>query len=160
MDRSEFKKFTNYVFGGAAATITNISLIVGLGSAGAGKPAILGGLLTIALADNISDSLGIHLYKEAEGSGSRISFLATALNFFARLLVSLTFVGIILTCSIPNAILLATVWGLLLLIVISYFIGRSTGQTSILEIVKHVLVAAAVIIMSRYVGYLVGRYFS
>ena len=57
VDTSQFTKLENYILGSSAAIITNASLVVGLGSARAGKGPILSGLLTIALADNISDSL-------------------------------------------------------------------------------------------------------
>ena len=76
MIASELKKLSSYIFGSAAAIITNISLIVGLGSAETGKGPIIGALLTIAIADNISDSLGIHMYKEAEGYEGRLSLAA------------------------------------------------------------------------------------
>jgi VIT1/CCC1 family predicted Fe2+/Mn2+ transporter len=157
--RSEFTKLENYILGSSAAIITNVSLIVGLGSAQAGKGPILGGLLTIALADNISDSLGIHLYKESEGCGERLSSLATILNFLSRLLISLSFVAIVLIFPISQSILVGIVWGLLLLALISYLITRSNHENSISEIIKHVLVAVIVILLSRFVGYLIADYF-
>ena len=150
----------NYVFGSSAAIITDISLIVGLGSAQAGKGAILGGLLTIALADNISDSLGIHLYKESEGCAERLSRLATVLNFLSRLVISMSFVGIVLAWPVPQAVLIGTLWGLLLLTVLSYLITRSNHEDSISEILKHVLVAVVVIALSRIVGALIAQYFA
>jgi len=158
-DRSEFTKLKNYVFGSTAAIITNISLIVGLGSAGTGKGPILGGLLTIALADNISDSLGIHLYQETEGLGQKLSALSTVLNFTARLVVSLSFIAIVLVFSAAQAIPVAIVWGLLLLIAVSYLINRSNNRNSFWEITKHLLVAGVVIVVSHYVGSLIGRHF-
>ena len=162
MDKLEFTNLTNYIFGSTAAIITNTSLIVGMGTAGTGKGPILGGLLTIALADNISDSLGIHMYKEAEGHGAKLSLLATVLNFTSRLLVSLSFVAIVLMLSISQAIPAAVVWGLLLLILISYLItrrNRASGASAVLEMSRHVLVAVIVIAVSRYSGYLIARYF-
>lgn len=159
MGQPEFRSLQNYVFGSTAAIITNTSLVVGLGSAQAGKGPILGSLLTIALADNISDSLGIHMYKEAEGSGARLSMLATVLNFLSRLVVSSSFIVIILVFSTAQAIVAAIVWGLLLLVLTSYMITRRSGQNSLLEVLKHVLVAVAVVGLSRYMGYVVARYF-
>ena len=153
--RSELTNLKNYIFGSTAAIITNISIIVGLGSARASKGPILASLLTIALADNISDSLGIHLYKETEGLGQRLSLLSTALNFFSRLLVSLSFIGIVVYLSMSQAIVVAIVWGLLLLVLLSFLITRSNKENSILEIVKHVLVAIVVIVLSRWVGGLI-----
>ena len=159
VDWTEFTKLKNYIFGSAAAIITNISLIVGLGSAGQGRGPILGGLLTIAIADNISDSLGIHLYKETEGVGQKLSVLATLLNFTARLVVCVSFIAIILIFSPAQAIPIAIVWGLLLIVTLSYLINRSHNRHSVWEIAKHVLVALAVIVMSRYAGYLIGKHF-
>jgi VIT1/CCC1 family predicted Fe2+/Mn2+ transporter len=155
----ELGNLKNYVFGSTAAIITNTSLIVGLGSAGAGKGPILGSLLTIALADNISDSLGIHLYKETEGCGPRLSLIATLLNFFSRLLVSMSFIVIVLVLTTAQAIPVAVVWGLSLLILLSYLITRVNGQNSVPEIVKHVFVAVVVIALSRWVGSLIARHF-
>ncbi|MFZ1040400.1 MAG: hypothetical protein WCA79_14885 [Anaerolineales bacterium] len=159
IDRSEFANLTNYIFGSSAAIITEVSLIVGLGAARASKGAILGGLLTIALADNISDSLGIHMYKESEGCEKRLSLLATILNFLSRLLICLSFVAIVLLFPISQAITVGIVWGLLLLIFISYLITKSNHESSISEIIKHVLVAVIVILLSRYVGYLIAEAF-
>lgn len=161
MKKSDFTDLRNYVFGGTAAIITNVSLIVGLGSAGTNKGPILGGLLTLALADNISDSLGIHMYKEAEGGGARLSWQATALNFLARLLVSSSFISIVLLFSVARAIPIAIGWGLLLVVVMSYWvtIGGRPGRGLIAEIVKHLAVAVAVIAASRFVGMLIAAHF-
>jgi VIT1/CCC1 family predicted Fe2+/Mn2+ transporter len=99
------------------------------------------------------------LYKESEGCGERLSLLATILNFPSRLLISLSFVAIVLVFPISQSILVGIVWGLLLLTLISYLITRSNHENSLSEIIKHVLIAVFVILMSRYVGYLIARYF-
>jgi VIT1/CCC1 family predicted Fe2+/Mn2+ transporter len=157
--KQQFADLKNYVFGSTAAIITNISLIVGLGSAKAGKGPILGSLLTIALADNISDSLGIHVYKETEGNEERLSLLATILNFSARLFVSLTFIGIVLLFSRARSIPVAIAWGLLLLVILSWLINRTTKRNSLMEIIKHVAVAVVVIALSHSIGILITDWF-
>jgi hypothetical protein len=159
LGKSDWKELKNYVFGSAAAIITNISLIVGLGSARVGKGPILGGLLTIALADNISDSLGFHLYRETGKNDERLTIRSTTLNFISRLLVSSSFVAIVLEFSVARAIPIAIVWGLFLLVLLSYFITKSNNKSSLLEIAKHVLVAIFVILLSRWVGGLIARHF-
>jgi len=159
VDKSEFKKLENYILGSSAAIITNVGLIVGLGSAWANKGPIIGGLLTFALADNISDSLGIQLYKESEGFGKRLSTLATALNFLSRLLVSFSFIAVVLIFPTSRAIIVSIVWALLLLTIVSYLVTRINHENSIKEILKHVLIAIIVIVVSRYVGDLIGHYF-
>jgi len=156
---SEYRKLENYILGSSAAVITNASLIVGLGTAHAGKGPILGGLLTVAIADNISDSLGIHLYKESEGRGRRLSSIATVLNFFSRLLVSLSFIAIVLVFPTSQAIIIAIIWALLLLNLITYLIGRSNHETSVFETIKHASIAIGVIALSWGVGRLISDYF-
>jgi vacuolar iron transporter family protein len=156
---SEMKDLKNYIFGSTAAIITNISLLVGLSSAHTGKIAMLGGLLTIAVADNISDSLGIHMYKEAEGCGMRYSVLATVLNFTARLLISGTFIAIVLVFPLVQVGVIAAFWGLLLLIILSYLIACNNRENAFREILKHLTVAVCVIAASYYVGHLIMRYF-
>jgi len=159
VDRSEFRKLDNYILGSSAAIITNIGLIVGLGSAWANKGPIIGGLLTFALADNISDSLGIQLYKESEGFGKKLSTLATVLNFLSRLLVSFSFIAIVLIFSTSRAIIVGIVWALLLLTLVSHLVTRINRENSVKEILKHVLIAVIVIVVSRFVGDLIGHYF-
>ena len=160
MSKVEFGDLKNYIFGSTAAIITDISLIVGLGSAGTNKGPILGSLFTIALADNISDSLSIHMYKEAEGVGMKLSWQATVLNYLARLLVSLTFVAIVLVFSVANAIPVAIVWGILLVALFSYWITVSVKlEKRALEIGKHLLVTLVMIVLSRYVGLLIAAHF-
>lgn len=156
---SEFANLKNYIFGSSAAIITDVSIIVGLGSARTGKAPILAGLLTIAVADNISDSLGIHMYKESEGCGERLSLFSTILNFLSRLLISATFVAIVMVLPMNHAILVGLVWGLLLIVLISYLISRSNKDNPVTEIIKHVLTAVVVIVLSRYLGYMIAAHF-
>jgi VIT1/CCC1 family predicted Fe2+/Mn2+ transporter len=157
--KSEFTKIENYILGCSAAVITNVSLIVGMGSARAGKGPILGGLLTFALADNISDSLGIRLYKESEGCGERLSRLATALNFFSRLLVSFSFVAIVLMLPAAQGMIVGIVWAFLLLTLISSLITRRNHENSVTTIIRHVVIAVVAIASSRCVGELIARHF-
>jgi VIT1/CCC1 family predicted Fe2+/Mn2+ transporter len=150
--RSPFTDLRSYIFGSSAAIITDVSLIVGMGSARTGKGPVLVGLLTIAVADNISDSLGIHLYKESEGCGEKLTLLSTVLNFVSRLLISCTFITIVLVLSQTQAVLVGLIWGLLLIVLISYLLSRSNQDNPVKEIVTHVLVAVIVITLSRFLG--------
>ncbi len=150
----------NYIFGSSAAIITDVSLIVGLGSARAGKGPILAGLLTIAVADNISDSLGIHMYKECEGLGQRFSLLSTILNFFSRLFISLTFIAIVIFLPMADALYVGLIWGLLLIGFISYLISRSNHENPVREIAIHILTAVVVIALSRFLGHETAVFFA
>ncbi len=157
--RWELKDPKNYIFGSSAAIITDVSLIVGLGSAQAGKGPILAGLLTIAVADNISDSLGIHMYKESEGYGQRLSLGSTVLNFFSRLLISFTFIAMVIALPMAQALYVGLVWGLVLIGFISYVISRSNKQNPIREVAIHIVTAVVVIVLSRFLGQEIAKLF-
>jgi len=143
---------TRYSYGSAAAIVTSVGLIVGFGAASLSRAAILSGLLIIALADNLSDSLSIHIYQESENLEASAAFAATVTNFVARLLVALSFVGIVLTIPEPAAPIIATVWGLLLLATLTYALSRVRHVPPWREIGKHVVVAIVVVATSRMLG--------
>ncbi|HUL46659.1 MAG TPA: hypothetical protein VLV25_06145 [Steroidobacteraceae bacterium] len=81
-------------FGGPAAIVTSTGVIVGLRTATMGKAAIAGGLLILALADNLTDSLGLHIYQESVKPPPREAFLTTVANFVTRLLLASSFVAL------------------------------------------------------------------
>ena len=53
-------------FGLTSGIITTLGLMVGLSSGTNSKLAVIGGILTIAIADSFSDALGIHISEESE----------------------------------------------------------------------------------------------
>ena len=57
---------TGFSFGLTSGIITTLGLIVGLNSGTGSKLVVLGGILTIAIADAFSDALGIHISEESE----------------------------------------------------------------------------------------------
>ncbi len=57
---------TGLGFGVTSGTITTLGLMVGLNSGTQSQIAVIGGILTIAIADTFSDSLGIHVSKKFE----------------------------------------------------------------------------------------------
>ena len=157
--KEEIKKLTNISFGSTSGIITNISLVIGLASVNMSKLAIIGSLLVIAIADNISDSLGIHMYKESEAAGLKESLISTIGNFLSRLIISFSFIGIIVLFPLEHAIVITLVWGLLLLSGLSYLIARRNKDKPGIEILKHIVVAVIVIAASRYVGVLLRNKF-
>ena len=57
---------TGLYFGATSGVITTIGLIAGLNAGTNSVAAVLGGILVIAVADSLSDALGIHLAEEAD----------------------------------------------------------------------------------------------
>jgi VIT1/CCC1 family predicted Fe2+/Mn2+ transporter len=139
-------------FGGTAAIVTSMGLIMGLGAAESSRQSIVSALVIVALADNLSDSLSVHVYQEAEQLESREAFRSTLANFVTRLLVALSFV--VLVIALPRDLLaIATVvWGFLLLGLLTFRIARARGARVDKEIAKHIVIAAIVLVISRWLG--------
>ena len=139
-------------FGGPAAIVTGMALIVGLDAATAAKSAMVTSLLIIGIADNLTDSLSVHIYQESERLAERDAFRTTIANFFARFFVCITFIVILLLLPASTAIPVSMIWGFVLLSVLSYFLAKRRKVGAVAEILKHCAVALVVIAISRAIG--------
>jgi VIT1/CCC1 family predicted Fe2+/Mn2+ transporter len=145
-------KLRRVSFGATAAIVTSVGLIAGLNAASAARSSVVGSLLIVALADNLTDSLGVHVYQESERLAQRDALRTTLANFAARLLVSLSFVACALLLPSRVSTYVSVIWGLGLLSGLSYLLARTRGVSPIKEIFKHCAVALAVIVLSALVG--------
>lgn len=145
-----------FAFGVTAAVLTSMALIVGLGSAKSGQANIVAGLLIIGIADNLSDTLGIHLHEEAE-SGETKAFSLAVSNYATRLLVVCSFVALVLLLPLPAARVVSLVWGVVLLSVLTYLIAKARSVRPVPEILKHLVIAATVIALSHLIGLVIAR---
>ena len=152
-------KPARFSFGATSAIITNLAIITGLDSINNAKLSIIGGLLVIAIADNISDTLGIHIYKEAETTNKKEIFLTTFTSYFTRLFISMIFVLIVLIFPLSLAIYLSIIYGFLVLSLISYIIAYQKKINPIKAMLWHITVAFFVIILSSYLGSKISSYF-
>ena len=139
-------------FGGPAAVVTSVALIVGLGAATAGKTAVIGSLLVIGLADNLTDSLSMHIYQEAEQLAHRQALSTTAANYVARLTVTASFVLLVLLLPARPAAVAAVAWGIFLLSGLSYLLARARQVSATGEIFRLAGVALGVIVTSKVIG--------
>lgn len=148
-----------YIFGVTTAIITNLGLIAGLYFSANAKVNIIGSILVIAVADNISDSLGIHIYQETENMSTKEVWLSTFTNFMARFLVSLFFISIVIIFPLSSATIYLMILGIFLLGVISYIIARGKKINPYRAIAEHIVIAVIVIIVSRYLGFWIAQKF-
>jgi vacuolar iron transporter family protein len=149
---------SKFSFGGTAAITTSMGLIAGLNFGEHAKASIIGGLLVIAIADNIVDSFSIHVYKESEHSNASEVFSATFGNFLSRLIVSLSFIALVFVLPKNAIVVVTSLWGLLLLTVLSASIARTKKLRQVREVLIHLGIAIAVVVISKYIGYFITRY--
>ena len=152
---------TGLYFGATSGVITTIGLIAGLNAGTNSVAAVLGGILVIAVADSLSDALGIHLAEEAdpETSHSHV-WSATVSTFLTKFVFAITFAIPVLLLPLWPAVLASVAWGLLVIAVLSYFIARSQGSSPLAIIGEHVLIAIIVVVASHYIGAWVNSMFA
>lgn len=150
------RSLTGFAFGATAAIMTSMALIVGLGSANSGKTGIVGGLLIIAIADNLSDTMGIHIYEECRGEATT-AVRTSVSNYFTRLFVACSFVALVLVLPLGPARWVSVAWGAFLLSALTYLIAKSRSVKPVPEVAKHLFVAAAVVVLSQLIGSLIAK---
>ena len=151
---------TRFSFGATSAIITCLAFIIGLARSPNAKLAIIGSLLVIAIADNISDSLGIHIYQESDLKKSEVVRTSTLFNFITRFCVILVFILFVYFLPLLYASILSIIWGISLLIVLSYYIAREQKVNPYKAIFEHVAIAVVVIIISNYLSAWILQLFS
>lgn len=140
-------------FGLTSGVITTLGLIVGLDSSTHSKLVILGGILTIAIADAFSDALGIHISEESEKLPSEKEvWEATFFTFLFKLIFALTFIIPILIFELSTAIRVSILWGLLLLGIFSVYIAKTRKMKVSHVIAEHLIIAIIVIVVAHFVG--------
>jgi hypothetical protein len=152
---------TGLSFGLTSGIITTLGLMVGLHSGTHSRLAVIGGILTIAIADAFSDALGIHVSEESENKHtSREIWEATACTFVSKFIFALTFLVPVLALPLTTALIVSVVWGLSLLAVFSFYLAREQGEKPWKVAGEHLLIAAVVIVITHLAGEWISSTFS
>jgi VIT1/CCC1 family predicted Fe2+/Mn2+ transporter len=148
-----------FSFGLTSGIITTLGLMVGLFSGTASQLAVLGGILTIAVADSMSDALGIHMSEETTNNNHSQVWAITIATFLTKLIFSLTFVIPVLLFDLSTAIFVSIIWGLFALIVINYKLAKSKKENPVRLILEHLSIAILVIVATYLIGIWTSRMF-
>ena len=152
---------TGFSFGWTSGIITTLGLMVGLHSSSGSRVAIIGGVLTIAIADALSDALGIHVSEESENRhGAREVWESTLTTFVSKFMCGAMFIIPILLFPVSTAIMVSVAWGLSLLGILSFFMARQQGRSAWKMIAEHIGIALAVVVATHYFGDWIGRRFA
>jgi VIT1/CCC1 family predicted Fe2+/Mn2+ transporter len=148
---------TGLSFGLTSGTITTLGLMVGLHSGTHSRLAVLGGILTIAIADAFSDALGIHISEESENIHThREVWESTLATFFSKLGFALTFTIPVFLFELQTAIIVSVVWGLSVLTVLSLSMAKQQGTRTWVVVAEHLGIALFVVAATHYVGHWIG----
>lgn len=144
---------TGFSFGLTSGIITTLGLIVGLHSGTHSRIVIIGGIITIAIADAFSDSIGIHICEESEGKHStREIWESTISTLLSKFTFSISFIIPILFLSLSTAIIISLAWGFSLIGIFSYYTAKLRKSKPWKSILEHLAIALLVIVITHYVG--------
>ena len=142
-----------FSFGLTSGIITTLGLIVGLSSGTSSKLAVIGGILTIAIADASSDALGIHISEESENKHTtREIWESTLSTFICKFTIALTFLVPVLLLELTSAIVVSIVWGLSLLCIFSFDNAKNGKITPWKVVLEHLTIGLMVILVAHFVG--------
>ncbi len=149
--KTSFK--TGLSFSLTSGVITTLGLMVGLHSGTHSRTVVIGGIVIIAIADAVSDALGIHVSEESKNSGpTRQIWEATVATFVAKFVIAMTFVAPVMTRPLDQAIVTSVIWGLLVLAVLNSFVARAQAIPPWKVIGEHLLIALCVVVITHAVG--------
>ena len=144
---------TGLSFGLTSGVITTLGLIVGLHSGTHSKMVIISGILVIAVADALSDALGIHVSEESEKEHNQKQIReSTVSTFLSKLIIALTFIIPISFFSLSISIIVSVFWGLLLIGLFSFYIAKQKQQKPYKIVLEHLIIVILVIVITHYIG--------
>ncbi|MBU1992925.1 hypothetical protein KKG51_04490 [Patescibacteria group bacterium] len=152
---------TGLSFGLTSGIITTLGLMVGLHSGTHSKLVVIGGILTIAIADAFSDALGIHISEESENKHTtKEIWESTISTFLSKFTFALIFIVPLLLLQLSTAIIVSIICGLSLLGIFSFHIAKGQKTKPWKVVMEHLTIALVVIVATHYVGDWVGSTFS
>ena len=142
-----------FSFGLTSGIITTLGLIVGLNSSTNSTIVIIGGIIVIAIADAMSDALGIHVSEEFEDKHStKEIWESTVSTFLSKFVFALTFIIPVLFLQLSTAIIVCIIWGLSLITIFSYYMAKQQNVKPCRVILEHLIIAIIVIVITHYIG--------
>ena len=152
---------TGLFFGATSGVITTIGLITGLNAGTHSMVAVLGGIFVIAVADAMSDALGIHLAEEADPNATTAHiWSATISTFLNKFFFALSFAVPLLLLPLDQAVMASLLWGMFVITVLSYFLARAQKASPIMIIGEHLGIAVLVVVLSHLIGVWVSKTFT
>lgn len=151
---------TGVGFGLTSGIITTLGLMVGLHSGTGSKIVVISGILVIAVADALSDALGIHVSEESDRQQNHKQIWESTLStFLSKFFVALTFIIPLLLFKLSTAMFVGIVWGLLLIGFFSFYLARQKNKKPYSIVLEHVIIALLVIVITHYIGDLIASFF-
>ena len=151
---------TGIAFGVTSGVITTLGLLVGLSFSSGMKLIVIWGILTIAVADSLSDALGIHVSQESDKKNKADHIReSTITTFIVKFVIACSFLIPVFIFDLTTATIIGVVWWLLLLTILSYIIAKSQKKSPLHAIFEHVGIWALVVVITYFIGIFISSKF-
>ncbi|MBN1896259.1 MAG: hypothetical protein JW789_00840 [Candidatus Aenigmarchaeota archaeon] len=148
-------------FGLTSGIITTLGLMVGLNSSTGSTLAVIGGILIIAISDALSDAFGMHISEESEAKHTpKEIWESTLATFLSKFIFACTFIVPVLMFPLNTAMLVSIAWGMLLITVLSYIVGKDEKQNTFLVVGEHLGITIFVVLVANYTGLMIASVFA
>ncbi|MFQ5610076.1 MAG: hypothetical protein ACE5F8_07380 [Woeseiaceae bacterium] len=153
-------KRTGLFFGATSGVITTVGLLTGLYAGTNSVAAVLGGILVIAVADAMSDALGIHLAEESDPDATAGHvWEATVWTFLTKFIFAGSFAIPLLLLPLRTAVYASIGWGMVVITLLSFFIAKTQNEKPLPVVAEHLGIAILVVLLSHWIGAWVGASF-
>ena len=143
-------------FGVTSGVITTLGMMVGLDAGTSSSLAVIVGVFSVAIADALSDAMGMHTAEEVNQVSKKSLWETTFSTFLSKLIFTLTFAIPVLLFELQTAIIVSILWGALLIGSFSYYIATIQKKEPWPLITTHLFVTLIVIVLTYLVGKVVG----
>jgi vacuolar iron transporter family protein len=150
---------TGISFGITSGVITTLGIIIGLYTGTQQQVIVVGGVITIAIADALSDAFGMHISQESiKGNNSKAVWKATFSTLIAKFVFAISFLGPLLLLKDNLAVIISILWGSFLIIILSHVIARQENESELKIIIQHLVMMIIVIFLTYLVGFFINIY--
>ena len=138
-------------FGLTSGVITTLGIIIGLYSSTQSRVAIITGIAIIAVADSLSDALGMHISEESEKNAQQKNvWISTFSTLTSKMFFALTFILPFIFLEMNIAVITSILWGLALISWFSAYIAKKNEKHKV--ILEHLAITILVIVLTHTVG--------
>jgi len=149
-----------FSFGLTSGIITTLGLMVGVYTTTYSKLAVIGAVLTIAVADAFSDALGIHISEESETKHTaKEIWISTLATFCSKFIFASIFIVPIVLLNLKMAVISSIILGIFLLSFFSFFLAREQSISAWRVILEHDIIALVVVVTGYFLGEVIHRIF-
>jgi len=148
--RESFKSGSS--FGVASGIITTLGLVMGLSTGTHSIIAVIGGILSIAIADGLSESTAMHISRKSENKDVNYVRESTFSTLVSKFFITLTFGIPFFLMDLYTAMKVDVLWGLFLTALISYLVSPKQKWEKGRDIFEHLVIVAFVVVVTYYAG--------